>query len=70
MKARAVYSVHSLCTGFVAYAHTRGASDRAIAHQTRHGFLAPVGTYVRLHTPLQRRRHPTRPLIRQSCWQV
>jgi hypothetical protein len=31
------------------YAHLRGASDRAIAHQTRHRSLASVGTYVRIH---------------------
>jgi hypothetical protein len=33
------YSAHSLRAGFVTYAHLRGASDRAIAHQTRHRFL-------------------------------
>ncbi|MGH3834245.1 MAG: hypothetical protein ACRDSF_00865 [Pseudonocardiaceae bacterium] len=32
----------------VTYAHLRGASDRAIAHQTRHRCLATVGTYVRI----------------------
>lgn len=32
------YSAHSLRAGFVTYAHLRGASDRAIAHQTRHRF--------------------------------
>lgn len=31
------------------FAHLRGASDRAIAHQTRHRSLATVGTYVRIH---------------------
>lgn len=43
------YSAHSLRAGFVTYAHLRGASDRAIAHQTRHRALASVGTYVRIH---------------------
>jgi len=45
----AAYSAHSLRAGFVTYAHLRGASDRAIAHQTRHRSLATVGTYVRIH---------------------
>ena len=44
----APYSAHSLRAGFVTYAHLRGASDRAIAHQTRHRLLATVGTYVRV----------------------
>jgi len=44
------YSAHSLRAGFVTYAHTRGASDRAIAHQTRHRSLTSVGTYIRIHT--------------------
>jgi integrase len=35
------YSAHSLRAGFVTYAHLRGASDRAIAHQTRHRLLVP-----------------------------
>ena len=43
------YSAHSLRAGFVTYAHLRGASDRAIAHQTRHRSLATLGTYVRIH---------------------
>jgi integrase len=43
------YSAHSLRAGFVTYAHLRGSSDRAIAHQTRHRSLATVGTYVRIH---------------------
>jgi site-specific recombinase XerD len=43
------FSAHSLRAGFVTYAHLRGASDRAIAHQTRHRSLATVGTYVRIH---------------------
>jgi integrase len=47
---RGGYSAHSLRAGFVTYAYTRGASDRAIAHQTRHRSLASVGTYVRIHT--------------------
>lgn len=42
------YSAHSLRAGFVTYAHLRGASDRAIAHQTRHRSLATIGTYVRV----------------------
>lgn len=42
------YSAHSLRAGFVTYAHLRGASDRAIAHQTRHRSLATLGTYVRV----------------------
>ena len=45
----AAYSAHSLRAGFVTFAHLRGASDRAIAHQTRHRSLATVGTYVRIH---------------------
>jgi site-specific recombinase XerD len=45
----APYSTHSLRAGFVTYAHLRGASDRAIAHQTRHRSLATLGAYVRLH---------------------
>jgi hypothetical protein len=32
----------------VTYAHLRGASDRAIAHQTRHRSLATLGQYVRI----------------------
>jgi len=44
----ATYSAHSLRAGFVTYAHLRGASDRAIAHQTRHRSLATLGTYVRV----------------------
>jgi integrase len=43
------YSAHSLRAGFVTYAHLRGASDRAIAHQTRHRSPAAVSTYVRIH---------------------
>jgi integrase len=42
------YSAHSLRAGFVTYAHLRGASDCAIAHQTRHRSLATIGTYVRI----------------------
>jgi site-specific recombinase XerD len=42
------YSAHSLRAGFVTYAHLRGASDRAIAHQTRHRSLATIGTYIRV----------------------
>lgn len=44
------YSAHSLRAGFVTYAHERGASDRAIAHRTRHRSLHTVGTYIRLGT--------------------
>lgn len=44
----APYSAHSLRAGFVTYAHLRGASDRAIAHQTRHRSLATLGSYVRV----------------------
>jgi site-specific recombinase XerD len=44
------YSAHSLRAGFVTYAHLRGASDRAIAHQTRHRSLAALDGYVRVHT--------------------
>jgi hypothetical protein len=32
----------------VTYAHLRGASGRAIAHQTRHRSLATLGQYVRV----------------------
>jgi len=46
----APYSAHSLRAGFVTYAHLRGASDRAIAHQTRHRSLASLGGYVRIST--------------------
>jgi len=41
---------HNLRAGFVTYAHLRGASDRAIAHQTRHRSLATLGGYVRVQT--------------------
>lgn len=47
------YSAHSLRAGFVTYSHLRGASDRAIAHQTRHRSLATIGTYVRIHEAWQ-----------------
>lgn len=43
------YSAHSLRAGFVTHAHLRGATDRAIAHQTRHRSLATLGGYVRIH---------------------
>jgi len=46
----APHSAHSLRAGFVTYAHLRGASDRAIARQTRHRSLASVGGYVRVST--------------------
>jgi len=42
------YSGHSLRAGFVTYAHLRGSSDRAIAHQTRHRSMASLGGYVRI----------------------
>lgn len=45
-----LYSAHSLRAGFVTYAHTRGATDHAIAHQTRHRSLTSVGTYIRTDT--------------------
>jgi integrase len=41
------FSAHSLRAGFATYAAARGASERAIAHQTRHRDLASVGRYVR-----------------------
>lgn len=44
------YSAHSLRAGFVTYAHTRGATDHAIAHQTRHRSLTSVGNYIRIDT--------------------
>ena len=47
------YSAHSLRAGFVTYAHLRGASDRAIAHQTRHRSMATIGQYVRVHEAWQ-----------------
>jgi integrase len=47
------YSAHSLRGGFVTYAHLRGASDRAIAHQTRHRSLATLGQYVRVQEAWQ-----------------
>jgi len=47
------YNAHSLRAGFVTYAHLRGASDQAIAHQTRHRSLTTVGTYVRVHEARQ-----------------
>jgi len=42
------FSAHSLRAGFVTFAHLRGVSDRAIAHQTRHRSLATIGTYIRV----------------------
>jgi integrase len=47
------FSAHSLRAGFVTYAHLRGASDRAIAHQTRHRSMVALGQYVRLHEAWQ-----------------
>ena len=43
------YSAHSLRAGFVTFAHLRGASERAIAHQTRHHSLATLNQYVRIN---------------------
>lgn len=34
--------------GFVTFAHVRGTSDRAIAHQTRHASLATAGNNTRV----------------------
>jgi site-specific recombinase XerD len=45
-----VYSAHSLRAGFATYASQRGASDRAIAHQTRHRSLASLDQYIRLES--------------------
>lgn len=42
------YSAHSLRAGFVTHAHTRGASDRSIARQTRHRSMATIGRYTRI----------------------
>lgn len=44
------YSAHSLRSGFATYASSRGASDRAIAHQTRHRSLASLESYIRHET--------------------
>ncbi len=44
----ATAAASSLRAGFVTYAHLRGASDRAIAHQTRHRSLATIGVYIRV----------------------
>jgi len=44
------YSAHSLRAGFATYASQRGASDRAIAHQTRHRSLASLNQYIRLES--------------------
>ena len=41
------FSAHSLRAGFVTYAAARGASDRAIARQTRHRDLANIAVYTR-----------------------
>ena len=49
----APYSAHSLRAGFVTYAHLRGASDRAIAHQSRHRSLATLGQHVRVQEAWQ-----------------
>jgi integrase len=47
------YSAHSLRAGFVTYAHLRGATARAIAHQTRHRSMANPGQYVCIHEAWQ-----------------
>lgn len=44
------YSAHSLRAGFVTYTSLRGASDHAIAHQSRHRSLASVGIYRRIES--------------------
>lgn len=46
----AAYSAHSLRAGFATYASQRGASDRAIAHQTRHRSLASLNQYIRIES--------------------
>lgn len=46
----AEYSAHSLRAGFITYASLRGASDHAIAHQSRHRSLASVGIYRRIES--------------------
>lgn len=46
-------SAHSLRAGFVTHAFRRGASDRAIAKQTRHRSLDSVDDYVRLEKAWQ-----------------
>ena len=49
-KEGSAYSAHSLRAGFATYASQRGASDRAIAHQTRHRSLASLDQYIRLES--------------------
>lgn len=44
------YSAHSLRAGFITYASLNGASDHAIAHQSRHRSLASVGIYRRIES--------------------
>lgn len=44
------YSAHSLRSGFVTYASSRGATAGQIARQTRHTSLASVATYTRLES--------------------
>lgn len=44
------YSAHSLRAGFATHAAARGASDRAIAHQTRHRSMASVARYIQHET--------------------
>lgn len=47
-KKGVAYPAHSLRAGFATYASQRGASDRAIAHQTRHRSLASLNQYIRI----------------------
>ncbi len=55
-RSRPLQCTHSLRDGFVSYAHTRGASDRAIAYQTPPP-LPILGrrAYVRIHTACEHR---------------
>ncbi len=48
--AGSAYSAHSLRAGFATFASQRGASDRAIAHQTRHRSLASLDQYIRMES--------------------
>lgn len=49
VEALAAGSAHSLRAKFITYAHLRGSSDRAVAHQTRHRSLASLTGYIRVH---------------------
>ncbi|MGH9268488.1 MAG: site-specific integrase [Acidimicrobiales bacterium] len=44
------FSAHSLRAGLAPYASQRGASDRAIAHQTRHRLLGSLDQNIRHET--------------------